>query len=79
MSDKKTKKKWFNAAGPLTPAAESGARPVGIRATIVTPTGARLNGQITCWIGPGECELDTGARGVLLETHQRRAAKAAQS
>jgi hypothetical protein len=43
-----------------------------VRATVVTPTGSRSTGRIINWIGPAECELDTGVKGVLLETHLRR-------
>jgi hypothetical protein len=43
-----------------------------VRATVVTPTGSRSTGRIINWIGPGECELDTGVKGVLLETYLRR-------
>jgi hypothetical protein len=43
-----------------------------VRATVVTPAGSRSTGRIINWIGPAECELDTGVKGVLLETHVRR-------
>jgi hypothetical protein len=46
------------------------------QATIVGPTGSHHTGRIHCWIGPGECELANGKRGVLLETWQRRQATA---
>jgi hypothetical protein len=73
-----TKPKWCNAPTRdwIT---DRAVEPAGAWATIVTYTGQHVSGKVTCWIGPGECELDTGARGVLLETHQRRAAKAPQS
>lgn len=43
--------------------------------TIVTKAGGYANGRITHWLGDGEVELDTGKRGVLLETWQRRNGK----
>lgn len=43
-------------------------------AQIVTDGGGKATGVITRWTGPAECELDTGARGVLAETVARRQA-----
>ena len=45
---------------------------VAVQASVVTAAGTRASGVITRWIGPAECELDNGSRGVLVETALRR-------
>lgn len=42
---------------------------------IVTDKGTASRGVIVRWTGPGECVLDNGASGVLVETYARRAAR----
>jgi hypothetical protein len=58
-----TEKKWTNAS-------------IGVQAEIVTASGGRSKGRIMNWTGPGECELDNGKRGLLVETWQRRVERA---